>query len=90
MLTIKLKLIPNNLNAYYITNVIELKKYKMHNFMTIGDLSKDLGFSARTLQMALDKKEREWKAKYPVIGIQSIKQSDKEKVKFEVEEEDEE
>ena len=89
MLTIKLKLIPNNLNAYYITNVNELKKYKMHNFMTIGDLSKDLGFSARTLQMALDKKEREWKANYPIIGIQSIKQSDKNKVKFIVEEEDE-
>lgn len=89
MLTIKLKLIPDNLNAYYIANVDELKKYKMHNFLTIGDLSENLGVSARTLQMAFDKKQREWKANYPIIGIQSIKQSDKNKVKFIVEKEDE-
>ena len=86
ILTIKLKLIPDNLNSYYITNVNEIRKYKMHNFMTITDLSKNLGFSARTLQIALDTKERQWKGNYPIIGIQSIKQSDKEKVKFIVEE----
>ena len=88
MLTIKLKLITDNLNAYYITNVNDIRKYKMHNFMTITDLSEDLGFSARTLQIALDIGERQWKGDYPVIGIQSIKQSDKEKVKFIVEEEE--
>ena len=88
-LLIKLKLIPNNLNAYYITNVNDIRKYKMHNFMTINDLGKHLGFSARTLQIALDVNERQWKGDYSVIGIQSIKQSNKEKVKFIVEEEGE-
>ena len=89
VLTVKLKLIPDNLNAYYIINVNEIRKYKMHNFMTITDLSEHLGFSARTLQIALDVGERQWKGDYPVIGIQSIKQSNKDKVKFIVEEEGE-
>ena len=89
MLTIKLKLIPDNLNAYYITNVNDIRKYKMNNFMTITDLSKDTNLSARTLQIALDTKERQWKGDYPKIGIQSIKQSDKEKVKFIVEDDNE-
>ena len=46
MLTIKLKLIPDNLNAYYIANVNDIRKYKMNNFMTITDLSKDTNLSA--------------------------------------------
>tara|TARA_R110002020_G_scaffold31490_1_gene98110 strand:- start:47 stop:316 length:270 start_codon:yes stop_codon:yes gene_type:complete len=89
MLTIKLELIPESLNSYNITNVNDIRKYKMHNFMTITDLSEHLGFSARTLQIALDVGEREWKDNYPKIGIQSIKQSNKDKVKFIVEEEGE-
>ena len=88
-LLIKLKLIPNNLNAYYITNVNDIRKYKMHNFMTFNDLGEHLGFSARTLQKALDKNEKQWKSDYPVIGVQSIKQSNKETVKFIVEDEGE-
>ena len=87
-LLIKLKLIPNNLNAYYITNVNDIRKYKMHNFMTFNDLGEHLGFSARTLQKALDKNQQ-WKGDYPVIGVQSIKQSNKETVKFIVEDEGE-
>tara|TARA_R110002012_G_scaffold62086_2_gene163087 strand:+ start:1695 stop:1961 length:267 start_codon:yes stop_codon:yes gene_type:complete len=88
MLTIKLKLIPESLNSYYITNVNDIRKYKMHNFMTIADLSKEISVSARVLQIALDVNEREWKDNYPKIGIQSIKQCNKETVKFIVEEEE--
>ncbi len=88
MLTIKLKLIPESLNSYYITNVNDIRKYKMHNFMTIADLSKEISVSARVLQIALDVGEREWKDNYPKIGIQSIKQCNKETVKFIVEEEE--
>ena len=88
MLTIKLNLIPESLNSYYITNVNDIRKYKMHNFMTIADLSKEISVSARVLQIALDVGEREWKDNYPKIGIQSIKQCNKEKVKFIVEEEE--
>jgi len=86
-LTIKLKFVYDNLNTYYITNVHDIRKYKMQNFMTINDLSKDIGLSERVLQMVLDIKEKQWKGDYPKIGIQSIKQSNKDKVNFIIEEE---
>ena len=89
MLTIKLKLIPDSLNSYYIINANDIRKYKMHNFMTIADLSKEISVSARVLQIALDVGKREWKDNYPTIGIQSIKQCNKETVKFIVEEDNE-
>lgn len=82
MLTIKLEIIPNSLSSFYITNVDDIKNYKMHNLMTINELAEDINVSERILQIILNKKGSEWNGNYPRIGINAVKKSNKDKVNF--------